>query len=445
MRHAIVTLMLLMWIPPPAFAGGGGPSPVNGMTLADSVVTLGEFLNDVRDRNPSVQEARSQTLSVLAQIPQARAWDDPLVGVEFIRAPLMCGGQSNPVLFPQTGTVTIDCSSLIMSRLETDVFLQQMIPFPGKKSAMANAAMAKGRMAGETQRAVLSDVITGARQAYAMLLTAQERLRVNQESETTLGQILDLAQVKYSVGGVTQANVLKVQVEMAKLQNDRIAILQEIGSAQAMMNALRGLPATSPVAKAVLLETKHPGDSLDAYIASASEHRPEIVRMNHEIEMTQWDLTSARRDWLPDFMVRGMYMHMANDDGWALMVGITVPIAPWSAGGHGGKVDENDALHAAAQKSLVRMQTMIEAEVRTVWTRMTVRHEQCERYTNVIIPKAQQSLESALTDYQTAKIDFLSLLDSYRMVQMLRMEYAMTLGNYLDDLALFDRAIGTVD
>ena len=91
---------------------------------SDTDLTLEKLLGEVLKNNPGLGAARSRVTSAKARVPQARAWDDPQVGIEFYATPIT---SINP----------------LADGMETDYFLQQMIPFPGKKGLMGEAAEAK--------------------------------------------------------------------------------------------------------------------------------------------------------------------------------------------------------------------------------------------------------------------------------------------------------------
>ena len=166
--------------------------------------------------------------------------------------------------------------------------------------------------------------------------------------------------------------------------------------------------------------------------------------MNFELAMNQADLRTAKREWVPDLMVRGMYKQMKETgDQWSAMFSINIPIAPWSSGKYSGRVRENELNVRALEQSVQDMRNMVLAEIRDAWAKSRSHWEQLQRYAGVMIPQARLSLQSTLASYQSGRADFLSLLDSYRMLQMLQMDYAMHVGEYFGDVALLERAIGT--
>jgi outer membrane protein TolC len=392
---------------------------------ADSSTTLDSFVAQALRANPGLQAARNRARGVGARIRQAGAWEDPQAGVEFFATPIT---SANP----------------FKEGMETDYFIQQMIPLFGKKGLMSDAAEAGARMAEQSASAVERNLLAEVKKTYAIIYSAQRRIDVNVENQRLLAQIVESARAKYSVGQASQSDLLKAQVELAKLQNERAGLDQELVNATGMMNALRSAPAASPIGRVADVPLAKVRDLLEDLTARALENRPELRGMKYELEMNSAELAAAERDRLPDLMVRGMYKQMVvGTDQWAAMFAINIPLAPWSSGKYAGKIEENELAARTTELSLADMRNMIGAEVREMWTTSQSQWQQIERYRQTMLPQAGQSLQSTLAAYETDRADFLSLIDSYRMLQMLKMEYYMLAGEYLTTAARLERAVGS--
>ena len=391
----------------------------------DTPYSLDTFVNDVLQKNPRLQAYKTRIQSSEARVPQATAWDDPLAAVEFYATPVT---SANP----------------FRDGMETDYSLEQAIPLFGQRSLMGDVATANVRMSEQAAAAVERTLVADAKKAYAMLYSAQRRLVVNEENQRLLKQIVESARAKYSVGLATQGDVLKAQVELAKLENERATLEQEQIAAEAMMNGLRADASQTPVGPTEDIKPTEFRDSLDSLLARSMNSRPELRAMNYEIEMNDAEVAAAKRMRLPELMVKGTYKDMkVGANQWAAMFGINIPLAPWGIGKSSGKVEESEMNVRASEQSLVDMQNMVRAEVREAYAKVQSRWQQIDRYQHTILPQAEQSLQSTLAAYQTDKADFLSLIDTYRLVQMFKMEYYMVVGEYAVSLAALERAVGS--
>ena len=427
-------LLVFLLLPPPADAGGHANASSSDAQRdgdkdhvdlqSDSTGTLPVFVAEALAGSPRLQAARTRAEGAESKIAQTGAWDDPQVGVEFFATPVT---SANP----------------FRDGMETDYFVQQMIPLFGKKGLMSDAASAAARMEGQTTAMAERDLVVEVKKAYAMLYAAQKKLEINAEIRRLLVQIAESARVKYSVGAVSQADVLKAEVELDKLQNERNELGQERENAAAMLNALRGVPAGRIVGRVAEPPLVKVALSVEDLTADALTNRPEILGMNEQLAMNRVDARAADREKLPDLMVRGTYKKMTEGtDQWAAMFSINVPIAPWSAGKYSGKSEERALAARATEQSLADMRYMVQAEVRDAWGKTSARWEELARFRESILPRAEQSLRSDLTAYETNGVDFLSLLESFRMLQMLKMEEAMLVGEYIANVAQLERAVG---
>lgn len=390
----------------------------------DSEPSLALFVEQALQASPRLQAARSRAAASAAKIDQAGAWDEPQVGVDFFATPIT---SANP----------------FKDGMETDYFIQQMVPLFGKKGSMRDAATAEARMAEQSAVEVERKLVADVKIAYSMIYAAQRRIDVNAENQRLLELIVASGNTRYRVLMMSQSDLLKAQVEMAKLQNERAELDQQLSNAFAMMNALRALPPTAEIGRVQDPPVVKLALSREDLLARALEFRPELRAMGHELEMNRADLAASKADRLPDLMIRGMYKQMAEGtDQWSAMFSVNIPIAPWASGRTSGKVEEIELLERATEQSLAEMKRMVQAEVLDAYSKVDSRLEKIERFRAAILPQSEQSLQSALAAFQVDKVDFLSLLDSYRMLQMLKMEYYMTISEYVAGVALLEKATG---
>lgn len=392
---------------------------------ADTGLLIDQFLPEILANNPGLQAARSRIRSASARVPQAKAWEDPQIAFESYATPVT---SSNP----------------FKDGMENDYSIEQTIPFFGKKGLMGEAAEAGMKISEQSAAAVERDLIARTKSAFGMLYSAQKRLGVIEENQRIISRILASTLSKYGVGIGSQSDILKVQVEQSKLQNEQSILGQERESAEAMLNALRAKPASTPIGRIADIDPRPIGLSYDSILARSLQGRPELRGMNYEIVMHEADLEAAKRDWLPDLTIRGTYKQMRDQtDNWAAMIGINIPIAPWGIGKYSGRIEEKEVDLEAGEQTLNDMRNMVQSEVRNTYTKVESQWDRIKRYQGDILPQAEQSLDASLASYTVDKTDILSLLDSFRMLQMLRMEYYMVMGDYFNSVAALERAVGS--
>jgi len=400
-----------------------GVALLQAQTQTDSLL-LPELIKEVKEANYKLKASRSSVSAANARIPQATMWTAPQISANLMDNALT---SVNP-----------------LNNMQREFSITQMIPFPGKNTAFEGMAKAGAEL---YQNLLLADertIVAETKKEYAMVYSVQRRIDVNMENQELVKQMIGSVRSKYSVGLATQADVLRLEIELSKLQNERAALEQELRVAEGMVNTLRATPTTTPLARIPEIHFSGFSFTKENLIAQAVANRAELAAMKNDVAMNQAELSMSKLEWYPDIMVGGLYRQYVGgiSDRWDVMVGVSIPIAPWVSGKIGGKVEEGEYKVQRSQNLVGDMETMVRFEVVNAYSKAKAEWEQVERYRTNIIPNAQQALDALLAAYQTNKADFLSLIDSYRMLQMYRMQYYMNVENYLQSRYELERSIG---
>ncbi len=389
-------------------------------------VNLDELLSEALKNNPQIHAAREQTAASQAKIGQATSLDPPQIAVEFYQVPV--GSFPNP----------------FRNNMETDYSIQQMIPFPGKLSAMGRAAENGAEMAGQSEKAVERKIVRDLKNAYYELYLVGQKIRFNGENQDLMRRFVDIARSQYEVGMGKQEDVLRAQTELSTLANDGLNLHKERTAIVSMIDVLVNRPVTSPLGDVPDIEQSVPEWTFTQLSPIAIESRPEVKEMAYSVEMAKADLTASRREYLPDFMVRTMYKNMADtpNDYWSLMVGVTVPLWPWSSGKATSKVEENEVGVRKAEADYESMKNMTLFDVQDALVKVQTARSQVRLYRSTIIPQAEQTLQSTIASYQTGKTEFLMLIDAYRMLLMTKIDHAMAVMNLMASEARLEQAVG---
>lgn len=392
-------------------------------TNPDSL-TLRQLIAEALAHSPKLAVQRSVVSAAGARIDQARAWDPPTFMASWMDIP---SSTVNPF------------GNAMARRFE----VEQMIPFPGKISAATEAASAvthasRSRLA-STEQAAIAEL----KGQLIDLNAIRRRLRLNTEQQALLEQLIGAVQTKYAVGRAQQADVLRLSIESRKLSNERSNLERERITSEGMLNTILGRPVDHAWKDIPALPSRLPRASLEELQQRAQQERPELLMAEADISMADADLRMARKEYWPDLALGGAYSSRSMiPDSWDLMLGIRIPIAPWSIGGTSGRVEERTASLAAARHGQTEMRLMVSFEVRDQWHRMTTRWEQAEQYRRSILPESRQALEALRAAYQSSTADFLSLIDAFRMLQMLEMEWIMEEMEFQMARVSLERAVG---
>jgi cobalt-zinc-cadmium efflux system outer membrane protein len=380
-------------------------------------------------------KARAYEVKALHSSP-SHAWylDPPQLGVEFYQAPARS--------FPDP----------LKNQMEIDYSLQQTVPFPGKISARIKAEHKHAEMGeaelGGLQRRIVREVKVD----YYELYLLDRRMEINRESRALLARLVDIARRQYEVGAGRQADILRAQTELTRMKADSLELAQARASAQGMLNARLDRKTDRPLAVAADLEPAETDWTWEQIRPVVEKYHPALQARRASLQMREAEKSMARRDFLPDFTVGGAFKNMlalapdthggALQNYWSLMIAMDLPIAPWSLPKYRAGLAQGDAGLRQSEEEYSDEANMVMARAQQALLKARSGRELARLSSAVLLPQAQQALESDLAAYQGGKSEFTALLDSYRMRLMARENAEMTLAGLLTAQAELEEAVG---
>ncbi|MCL4551116.1 MAG: TolC family protein [Bacteroidetes bacterium] len=410
----ITKLILIVF----AFTGTGYAQAQN--TYLDSLIT------EALQKNPQLKSANQFALAQRQRVNQVRSWDPPQVGVEFYQTPISS--------FPNP----------FKGGMENDYSIQQMFPFPGKLSAMGNAAENNANMYNSQFKALERKIIKDVKTTYYELYLVERKISLNKENQELLRNFIEIANKQYQVGMGKQPDIIRAQTELSTLINEGINLNKEKVSVEAMLNTLLSRPVNARIKDITEIYSDVPKWTFDKLSNLSYESRNELKAMSYNVEMNKSELRASKLEYYPDIMARLMYKNMVgtSNDFWSAMIGISIPLAPWSQTKFTSKVEENELNIKSAEEQYASMKNMVSYDVQDALVKIESNRNLVELYKNTVIPQAQQTLESTTAAYQTGKTEFLMLIDAYRMLLMVKLDYYMSVMNFMDSQAALEQAVG---
>ncbi len=395
------------------------------VSLADDsqqALNLETLLREALQNNPEILAAKRSAEAANARIWQAGSLNDPMLEFEYdkIAADRMLTG--DPM---KTAAVSQD------------------IPFPTKLYLRAKIASKLAKMEYENYKAKERAIIAQVKSAYAQLALVYKSMDIAKENKGILEQFSSSATTRYSSGQGTQADALKAQIELAKIDNQLILLEQQRLSAQARLNVLinrdpkeeLGIPAPEgPVSFTRPLEE---------FYTLARRDSPELKAYRYAIEKGRAAYTLSVNEFLPDFTLK--YKEMARKGAlekneWAGMVGVTIPLWFFQKQAFGVKEMKSELEMVEAEYR--QKENMVLFDVRDSYARVEANKKLVELYETSFLPQAEQTVNAALKAYQSEKTDFLTLLDSQRMLIEFKLDHYKAILELRLALADLERAVG---
>ncbi len=366
---------------------------------AGDLLTLREAVEKVLSSNPDVQVANLRALAAKNRIPQAKALDDPTVGVMFDDVP-------------------IDTANVRRSE-EIDYRIEQKIPFPGKRYVRGREARFEAAAVREESRGQVQDVVLDLKTTYYEIFRIERQLTVNRETQGLFRQLLASAEASYATGKTTAEPPLKIQVELSKLQNEEINLDQERTTHLSHLKALLNHATHEDLEISHEIRWPSLKADLEQIRAMALEARPELKTLEQTRKSNASRLTSARQGLIPDFTVGFQYGQRPQaPDTWSGTAMINLPLFFW--GKNRGEIGEAKASLKATEAMQRSMRIHTQHEVDQGYSAFRAAEKLVESYRKGILPQAKTNLTAARLAYSANKVDLLTLIDAARTYQELQ-------------------------
>jgi outer membrane protein TolC len=214
-------------------------------------------------------------------------------------------------------------------------------------------------------------------------------------------------------------------------------------SAAAALNALLNRPPSAPLGAPESLEPPALAYSLDDLERLARDRSPTLQAAGFDTARAESDLSLAKRQFYPDFVLRADYFNKADLlPEWEVGVGIRIPLYFWRKQQFGveeaaATVEETRAARQATTEDVL-------ARVKDLFAQATAAERLVKLYGSVIIPQADRSLQSASAGYQVGAVDFLTLLNSFTVLNDYQVQDLEQRANLEKALAGLDELAGTL-
>jgi outer membrane protein TolC len=395
-----------------------------GFSFAQDILSLEPLLKEARENNPDILASKKRWEAAKARIPQAKSLEDPSVGFAFEKIP--------------RGTLKLN-KTISEDRM---LSINQAIPFFGKLSLKGKIALVESQMfAAEYKQKELA-VINAVKNAYYDLFMNNKETQLNEQSLTLLKSITKAAEVKYTVGEMTQEELFKLNLELARLSNIIINLREERKVKEARLNTLLNRDPEATLGMPDLAEEAYFNQEIRSLYQATLLNQPELIIFSYAIEKNRYAKSLAKRSFFPDMMTgivqRGITTGTIGP--WDLMLSFTVPLWSWTKQRY--EVKEAIANLEEAEAAYKAMQNKAFSETKDLAARIEIAKNRINLYKTNLIPILDSSLASSLAAFSLGKGDFMLLLDNQRSLIETKMEYYKALVEYNMNLADLERRVG---
>ena len=325
-------------------------------------------------------------------------------------------------------------------RYDWSISVEQRFPLSGVRGHRRTAARADAQRAKAMAASTGLDVVLEAQRNFFMLLERRLMLRVFEEQLALAQQFVSVSSSRYSSGVGAQSEVLRAEVEVARVQAAQQALVAEIRAAEAMLNASLGRTSHDPIPELTHAASRAAPLAAPVVLERALMRRPELVAGAAEVDRATAEIEVMRSMYKPMATVRvGRATTMAEGPGAMIMLGISLPI--WRDSLRAG-VAEARAMQRMANADLEAMRRMVEGEAIAALENVNAARTQATVLESEVAPRARAAAESALSSYASGQGTLVAVIESARAWWEVQAEQVMADAALGEAWARLERSIG---
>ncbi len=425
---SLIALNVVAGFSPPASAqvpAAPGDSLSSVGQAPPAQLTLDWLMQEALRRNPEIRAGMREVDAKRARVPQAGALPDPIV---------MFGQINEGNVAPFTTLGKFDFSEVYLG-------FTQEFPLFGKRGLRERVASGEAEAQWWEYDFTRRQVVANLKAAYYDLHYSAKAAEIVEKNIALMESFAKIAEALYKVGKGNQADVLRANTEISRLEERLETIELQKGINEAQITALLNFPPDTPLGRPAPVAKPPLPFSLEQLKAMAAENFPLLKRDRQMIDSRASALRLAEKEKYPDFGVTFAYHNRGGlRDFWT--IGGTARIPLYYSRKQRRAVEEAAAEEAASRERYSADQALLFFKLKDAYLRAMTSDRLTKLYGEVITPQETLTLEATTASYETGKLDFLSVVDSTIKLLNDELTYYEHLTKYLKALAEMEPLIG---
>ena len=390
-------------------------------------VELEDYLAFAALHNAGLQVAFEQWKIAVEQVPQAKSLPDPkfTYGYFIEEVETRVGPQRN--------------------KLE----IMQMFPWFGEIEARTDAAAAAAKAARKRYEAKKLKLFSEVKDAFYEYSYLARAIEIAKENLELIQHFEEVARTKYMVAATGHPDVIRAQIELARLE-DRLKTLEELRKPIiARLNAVLNRQSPEMLPWPRKAEFRATEVSREKMIELLRLRNPELEALDFELEAAKNRVELAKKKFWPDVGVGVGWtdtgsalnpgMSDSGKDPIILMFTMNLPI--WREGYKAAELQAKANVRRASHQKKEAENTIIARAERSLYD-----FEDSDRkrklYGDVLIPKSEELLGASETAYKAGTIDFLSLINAQQKLLEFQLHYERAVTDNQQELARLEMLVG---
>jgi len=290
------------------------------------------------------------------------------------------------------------------------------------------------------------NLILQVKEAYLGILAAQKYRKVCRDAVEQMKAHLETVSGLYNAGTIPNIDFLRTEVQLANAEQAFIKAENAVELAKSSFNTILGRNLNSPIEVVDILGVIERDYSLEQLLKEAQEHRPEIYKMRHIIEMAKAGFGIAQSNYWPQIGLFGNYKYHKGDEpiiewkeDW--MVGANVSVDIWNWGETKAQVGQAEAALREIEHLEAQLKDGIALQVKGALLSAREAKKRIKVSEKAVI-QAEESLSSAQIGYKNGRVDNVEVLAAQLALTQAKTNYLEAIYNCILSQARLEKAIG---
>ena len=381
--------------------------------------SLAYYLKIIRQNNPQLKAAYYRWQASLQKAPQVTALPDPnfTYGYFVENVETRVGPQRHKI------------------------GISQKLPWKGKLRLKGDIALESAGMTQAQYEDKKLKLECMFKKSYFEYYYVGKVISTTREHIVLLKEVENVVTVKYQTQGTSHSHLVKIQVEIDRLQDKLETIYEFKQPIVAKLNAIlgRGVAEYIPVPENidVLVKLELPFSEKEM-VNFVKRKNPELKRLSYQVGREKLSVDLARKKALPDFKVGLQWIYTGHavmqglkdsgKDPIIFTVGLNLPIFRKK---YRAMEMEAKASYFATISQRQDKQNDLVSQVQMLLYRYRDAVRKIELYRDKIIPSAEESLKVTVTSFEVGRSSFLDMIDAEKTLLEFHLSYHRALADCL--------------
>ncbi|MEE9449509.1 MAG: TolC family protein [Ignavibacteriaceae bacterium] len=329
------------------------------------------------------------------------------------------------------------------------VGLKQTFPFPGKLSAIEDAAAIDTSIVYQEIWDAENEIRKNVSKKYYELSYLRRAILLSEESKRLLEEISEVVGAKYMVSSASQQNLIKVQLEITNILEKLENLRSKERSVVAELNAFLLRSADDEIKTDTFDDIDFLEINISELDSIARIYRPFLKGLKLAEDKARLKQYVAEKEFYPNIMVGVQYSFrdklaatgVALNDLFSVVLGFSVPL---NYGGKiSSKVEESISLQQFYSEQYSFAIQNLSGNFGSAVSQLESLEERITLFEEGLVPQAEQNFKSALASYQVNEVDFINVIDAQDQLYKIETNLYRLKADYLKQISDLEFLIGT--